>query len=216
MFVLSCPYSDINISFTGETDRIRSELARTELELLDILEANGISSIAALHGEEEKILTDPQIFDIIMFVIHDLEAENKIFCRCKAGEGEFNVVVLDDAICISCKNAVPSATSRPTSARCPRLSQLRQPAFGIKIRRVSVRGATPPAFSSGLCPNALVPLFVGLCPTPRSRYFLKKHFENPQETFNTILTIKQRGPTSRCVAAICPPTESGREAGMRR
>ena len=115
LFVLSCPYSDINISFTGETDRIRSELARTELELLDILEANGISSIAALHGEEEKILTDPQIFDIIMFVIHDLEAENKIFCRCKAGEGEFNVVVLDDAICISCKKCgakrdVPTAS----------------------------------------------------------------------------------------------------------
>ena len=103
LFVMACPYSDINISFTGEADRIKTELARTELELLDILEANGISSFAALHGEEEKILTDPQIFDIIMFVIHDLEAENKIFCRCKAGEGEYDAEVLDDAIRISCK-----------------------------------------------------------------------------------------------------------------
>jgi predicted RNA-binding Zn-ribbon protein involved in translation (DUF1610 family) len=103
LFLLACPYSDINICFIGDTNHVKAELARTELELLDILEENGISGFSALHGDEEKILSDPQIFDIIMFVIHDLEAENKIFCRCPPGEGEYDAEVLDDAIRVKCK-----------------------------------------------------------------------------------------------------------------
>ena len=81
LFVLPCPYSDINICVTGEMNRVKAELARTELELLDILEENGITDFSALHGDERD-LGDPQILDIVLFVIDDLDAEGKIFCRC--------------------------------------------------------------------------------------------------------------------------------------
>ncbi len=81
LFVLPCPYSDINICFTGEMNRVKAELARTELELLDMLEENGITDFSALHGDE-KDLGDPQILDIVLFVIEDLDAEGKIYCRC--------------------------------------------------------------------------------------------------------------------------------------
>ena len=81
LFVLPCPYSDINIAFTGEMNAVKAELARTELELLDMLEENGITDFSALHGDE-KDLPDPQILDIILFVIDDLDAEGKIYCRC--------------------------------------------------------------------------------------------------------------------------------------
>ena len=77
LFVLPCPYSDINIAFTGEMNTVKAELARTELELLDMLEENGITDFSALHGDE-KDLPDPQILDIILFVIDDLDAEGKI------------------------------------------------------------------------------------------------------------------------------------------
>ena len=83
LFVLPCPYSDINIAFTGEMNTVKAELARTELELLDMLEENGITDFSALHGDE-KDLPDPQILDIILFVIDDLDAEGKIYCRCHA------------------------------------------------------------------------------------------------------------------------------------
>lgn len=81
LFVLPCPYSDINIAFTGEMNAVKAELARTELELLDMLEENGITDFSALHGDE-KDLPDPQILDIILFVIDDLDAEGRIYCRC--------------------------------------------------------------------------------------------------------------------------------------
>ncbi len=118
VFLLPCPISDINICFMGNADHVKFELSRTELELLKILEENGIDSFSALH-EEEDTLTDPQIAEIVMFVIHDLEAENKIYCRCNPApvEGEaprhscedgeepervYDVEIVEDGIKVSC------------------------------------------------------------------------------------------------------------------
>jgi hypothetical protein len=52
LFVLPCPYSDINICMTGDMNLVKAELARTELELLDLLEQNGITDLQA-HYEEQ-------------------------------------------------------------------------------------------------------------------------------------------------------------------
>lgn len=80
-FLLPCPYSGVNVGFMGEENEVKSELARTELELLDMLEQNGIEDFHSLRCDNQT-LTDPQIMDIILFVIKDLDAEGKIFCSC--------------------------------------------------------------------------------------------------------------------------------------
>jgi len=117
IFVLPCPCSDVNIGFIGELNRVKFELSRTELELLEILEENGVDSFAALHGEEDdSFLSDPQIEEIIMFVIRDLEAENKIYCKCHPApsgdkvpaeseceaEHVYDVEITKDGILVSC------------------------------------------------------------------------------------------------------------------
>ena len=90
LFLLPCPYSDLNICFMGEMNHVKAELARSELELL--------------HKQEEELLPDPQILDIIMFVIHDLEAEGKIFCKCANHEdGEYDCQMMEDGILVFCK-----------------------------------------------------------------------------------------------------------------
>ena len=101
IFVLPCPVSDINICFMGETDRVKFELSRTELQLLQILEDNGISSFEALHGEQ--YLTDPQVLEIITYMIKELDEEGKIRCRCE-GEGEKNyeLEMTETGLLISC------------------------------------------------------------------------------------------------------------------
>ena len=38
LFAMQCPYSDINIACVGETNQVKAELARGELELLDLME----------------------------------------------------------------------------------------------------------------------------------------------------------------------------------
>lgn len=112
LFVLPCPCSDVNIAFMGETNAVKAELSRTELELLELLEENGIDSFSALNEEGEQFLSDPQIVEIVMFVIRDLEAENKIFCKCpprEDGDGHvFDVEILEDGsgirvTCPDCK-----------------------------------------------------------------------------------------------------------------
>ena len=81
VFMLPCPYSGINICFMGDANHVKAELARNELELLDLLEENGIESFRDLDAEEAA-LPDPQIMEIVTFVIHDLDAEGKIYCKC--------------------------------------------------------------------------------------------------------------------------------------
>ena len=112
LFTLSCPYSDLNALFIGETNHVKAALAQNELELLELLEEAGVESFEALH--RDRTLTDPQIFDIVLFVVRELEAEGQIKCRCAEG-GEYEVEVLDDCIRVYC--TVCGAESRlPTDS----------------------------------------------------------------------------------------------------
>ena len=100
LFTLSCPYSDLDACFIGETNHVKAALAKNELDLLELMEEAGVESFDALH--QPQTLTDPQIYDIILFVIRELEAEGEIHCRCADGEGEYEVEVLDDCVRVSC------------------------------------------------------------------------------------------------------------------
>ena len=119
LFVLPCPYSDVNICMTGEMNLVKAELARTELELLDMLEEQGVTDFSSLHGDAED-LPDPQILDIVLFVIDDLEAEGKIYCRChpeggghpegdesressEATESRYEAAITEEGIKLTCK-----------------------------------------------------------------------------------------------------------------
>lgn len=104
LFTLSCPYSDIGLAFLGEANQVKAELARSELELLDLLEKSGLNSLEDLHSEENG-LTDPQILDIVMFVIDDLDAEGKIECKCAPDDNDrqYDVEVLDDGVLVKCR-----------------------------------------------------------------------------------------------------------------
>ncbi len=102
LFVLPCPYSDLNIAVMGDRDHVKAELSRSELELLDLLEKNGVSSFEALHGEE--YLKDPQVLEIITYVIKELDEEGKIHCRCPENEkSEYEAEILPEGIRVTCK-----------------------------------------------------------------------------------------------------------------
>lgn len=104
LFVLPCPYTDLNLCFMGEMNHVKAELARSELELLELMEKNGLTSLDDLHQQDEELLPDPQILDIIMFVIHELEAEEKIYCRCAdPHDSEFDCRMVEDGILVFCK-----------------------------------------------------------------------------------------------------------------
>ena len=102
LFALPCPYSDVNICFMGDMNHVKAALAKAELELLDLMEQNGISDYEALHREEE-MLPDPQIREIISFVISELKEEKKIFCKCPENtEGHYECRIMEDGILVYC------------------------------------------------------------------------------------------------------------------
>ncbi|MBQ8849330.1 MAG: hypothetical protein IJ011_03235 [Clostridia bacterium] len=102
LFVLPCPYSDINICMMGDTNHVKAELSRTELELMDMLEKSGLESFDELHGEQ--YLSDPQVAEIVTYVIKELDEEGKIYCRCEADEEkEYDAEIRQDGILVTCK-----------------------------------------------------------------------------------------------------------------
>ena len=105
LFVLPCPYSDINIAVMGSEDHVKAELSRSELELLDILEKSGIDNFEAVRGE--NFLTDPQVLDIVTYVIRELDEEKKITCRCDVSqikESLYDVEILEDSVRVTCRH----------------------------------------------------------------------------------------------------------------
>ncbi len=105
LFTLQCPYSDLSIACMGEINQVKAELARSELELLDLMEKSGIDSSALLREGDEETLPDPQILDIVMFVINDLDAEGKIYCKCPPEENgrQYDADVTADGVCVRCR-----------------------------------------------------------------------------------------------------------------
>jgi hypothetical protein len=104
LFSMQCPYSDFAIACLGEINQVKAELARGELELLDLMEQSGLQSLDSLHGDEE-ILPDPQVQEIVMFVINDLDAEGKILCKCDPNDNgrQYDAEVRNDGVMVSCR-----------------------------------------------------------------------------------------------------------------
>ena len=105
LFTMQCPYvSDLTIALFGEINEVRAELARGELALLDLMEKNGIESFDSLHNDEEA-LPDPQILEIVMFVINDMDAEGKIYCRCQKDDNEraYEAEITEEGVRVTCK-----------------------------------------------------------------------------------------------------------------
>ena len=114
LFALPCPYSGMNIAVMGDTDRVKAELARSELELLELLEENNVESFASLQTEQE--FNDPQILEIITYIVKELDEEGRISCNCEGGqEGDYELEFMPDAVKISCKRCGASV-SLPTNS----------------------------------------------------------------------------------------------------
>ena len=114
LFVLPCPYADINVAMMGEVNHVKAELSRTELELLDMLEKAGIDSFEALHGEQ--YLTDPQVLEIITYMIKELDEEGKIICKCDPDfESHYDVELTAEGLKVTCTDC-GATTTVPTNS----------------------------------------------------------------------------------------------------
>ena len=110
-FLLGCPYMGVDICFMGKPEALQKELDRSAKELNALFEENNLSLPSAKEGKEtdeteedegveNSMPEDPQIYDIIHYVIKDLEAEGKIECPC--GTGPYEVEILPQGVKVFC------------------------------------------------------------------------------------------------------------------
>ena len=108
LFALACPYSGLDLCFIGTEDEVVAASEDAERALEELLDGK---SIADVRGERTSpFLTDPQIREIVTFVVADLADEGKIDCRCPQGEaGDYEAEVLDDVIVVRCRKCGAAA-----------------------------------------------------------------------------------------------------------
>ena len=115
LMAFPCPYSGINIGFVGNKESVDRAFEDANRELESILGEEEFSSLSGNRQNRPDMFSDPQIMDIIMYVIHELNAEGEIRCKCPEGHGHYAVDILDEGVKISCEDCGAS-TIIPTDS----------------------------------------------------------------------------------------------------
>ena len=127
IFMLSCTYTAIDICFIGLQDQVIEALRKSELELNRMLEEAGLDDFDAADDEDsdeddEPDFMDPQIEDIINYMLNELDDEGKIFCDCPDHEdSDYDFVMTKDGenvriFCGNCGAYTELPMSSPSNA----------------------------------------------------------------------------------------------------
>ncbi len=88
LFLLSCPYSGMEICFAGDREKVDEYAKENEKKIAKLVSDMGLEAIDDLQPidmADEEILPDATVYDLIRFIVKDLEAESNIDCPCHSG-----------------------------------------------------------------------------------------------------------------------------------
>lgn len=100
-FAFACPYSGLDICFTGKPANVDEMTAEADAVLAEMFGERTVADVRKAVPQG-GVFSDPQILDIVMYVIHDLDEAGEITCGCEGG-GDYEVEILDDAVEVRCK-----------------------------------------------------------------------------------------------------------------
>lgn len=107
LFMLNCPYTNMDICFIGQKDQLDGALERSADELALLFEEYGTDGEAD-GPTPEQLLPDAQVYDILRFVVKELEAEGGIECPCRKGPYEMDLT--EEGIRVYCTECGASYT----------------------------------------------------------------------------------------------------------
>ncbi len=88
LFLLGCPYSNMDIGFIGEKSKVDDAAIENEKALNKLISDMGLDALEDLQPidmDDDEILPDATVYDMIRFIVKDLEADGKIDCPCHKG-----------------------------------------------------------------------------------------------------------------------------------
>ena len=106
LFALPCGNTGIDIAFLGEDKEVNVAVDDSDRMLAELFDEVDFEDVSC-HNKE-NVFDDPQILDIILYVIGDLAEEGKIHCDCN-GDGEYEVAMGEDTVIVKCKKCGKSA-----------------------------------------------------------------------------------------------------------
>ncbi|MBQ4556409.1 MAG: hypothetical protein IJA60_02015 [Clostridia bacterium] len=104
LFELPCSLSGFSLAFIGNSDDVSAAIDRADEELRKVLTEAGAANIDIFKEQKKQIeeIPDAQVYDIVRFIVKELEDENAIRCNCS--EGDYDIELFDDSVCVYCKN----------------------------------------------------------------------------------------------------------------
>ncbi|MBO4355429.1 MAG: hypothetical protein J5850_01060 [Clostridia bacterium] len=102
---LSCKYTGIDLCFIGKDEKVREALQKADQDLAKLMEDAGINDLAELHSNDDEMkATDPEIDDIVRFMLAELSEEDKIHCRCrKKNLASYKYTIMNGYVRIYCE-----------------------------------------------------------------------------------------------------------------
>ena len=95
LFLLSCPYTNMDICYIGPKEEVDEAVSRSERDLNQLFEEWQIGSLAELRAatdvDPDSLISDAQIYDIVRFLVKELEADGAIDCPCHSGNYDFDM-----------------------------------------------------------------------------------------------------------------------------
>ncbi len=100
VFPLTCQCTGLDICFIGKEDAVVEACRKSDEILKKLLEESGVGSLSELRGDsgEDDCSAredDAQTFDIVNFILAELEEDNLIHCKCPPGSShsyKFDIV----------------------------------------------------------------------------------------------------------------------------
>ncbi|MBQ9134109.1 MAG: hypothetical protein IJX64_06210 [Clostridia bacterium] len=104
LFELPCSLSGFSLCFIGSGEAVSEALCKADEELAKVLKEAGAENLDIFKEQAEpgEEIPAAQVYDIVRFIVKELEAENAIRCNCS--EGDYDIELFDDSVCVYCKN----------------------------------------------------------------------------------------------------------------
>ena len=88
ILLMNCPYANVDIAFIGEKEKIDEAASANEATLNKLVSDMGVEHLDDLQPidvDDEDVLPDASVYDLIRFVVKDLEADGALDCPCRGG-----------------------------------------------------------------------------------------------------------------------------------
>ncbi len=103
LFTLTCDSTGMDVCYTGKEAAVSAALEENEKQLKDLFAEAGIAYLTqAAREEAPDVLPDAHIYDIIRFLVKELEADGQIDCPCH--NGDYEVEMTPRGIRVFCQN----------------------------------------------------------------------------------------------------------------